>query len=568
MSEDFDAIVIGSGITGGWAAKELTERGLKTLVLERGREVRHGTDYMDQLAPWELPGRDLGPAKYEDTGQYFMARRKGWVFKASYLPFLVDDKAYPYSFPEGRLFMWTRGYQTGGRSLTWGRQTYRWGPKDFESNRNDGHGVDWPIRYDDIASWYSYVEKFAGISGAADGLPDLPDSVCQPPFEMSCVEKSIGAKIKARFPERAFVIGRLANLTAPTEEQQKLGRGQCQSRNYCMRGCSYGAYFSSQAATLPAARATGKLTMVHHAIVQSLVQDPRTGRLTGVRVIDHDSKTARIYTARLVFLCASTPGSIQLLLNSRGAASPNGLGNANDVVGRYITDHLGTASANGVVEGFDDRYFFGRRPSGVYIPNYRHGDTGVDFLRGYAFDAYGSDRLVLTPEEAPGIGAGAKAKVNQFGPWVFRAKVAGEMLPYPDNRATLHPTKVDGWGIPQIHLDCTQRANEEKMVAQAQKDLIEMLEVGGCTNVKVDAKPEDKGIVGYRTHEMGGAVMGRDPRTSVTDGWGRVHDVPNLFVCGGPVMASCGTVNPSLTYMALTARSVDRAVKLMRGGAV
>jgi choline dehydrogenase-like flavoprotein len=567
MSGQFDAIVIGSGISGGWAAKELCEKGLRTLVLERGRDVRHAEDYMDHLAPWELPNRDLAPQKYHETGDYEMARRKGWVFKSSMLPFLVNDKDYPFSYPEDRFFMWTRGYQTGGRSLTWGRQSYRWGPKDFEANKRDGHGVDWPIRYSDLEKYYAYVERFAGISGNRDGLADLPDGEFQPPFEMSAIELAVRERLTKRFPDRRLIMGRAAHLTEPTAEQQALGRGQCQSRDICHSGCSYGAYFSSQSATLPAARATGRLTLVNDAIVHSLEQDARSGRISGVRVIDRSTRATRTYSAPLVFVCASTIGSIQILLNSRTAAMPNGVGNHGGLLGAYITDHIGAISGNGSMPELADRYPFGRRPSCVYIPNYRHEKTqDVDFVRGYGFDCYGQNRGYLAPEAAAGLGTEAKAKIYRHGDWTFHMNLAGEMLPYADNRASLHPSKVDRFGIPLIHLDCSHRANEERMSAQAEKDIVEMLTAVGCSNVTLTSNRRDKGIVGYRTHEMGGACMGRDPRTSVTDAWGQVHHVPNLFVGGGPVMSSCATQNPSLTYMAMTVRSVEHAVKRMKQG--
>jgi choline dehydrogenase-like flavoprotein len=568
MSGQFDAIVIGSGVAGGWAAKELCEKGLRTLVLERGRDVKHGEDYMDQMAPWELPDRDLGPQKYEESGDYVMARRKGWVFRSSMLPFLVNDKDYPFSYPEDRFFMWTRGYQTGGRSLTWGRQCYRWGPKDFEANKRDGNGVDWPIRYDDVAPWYAHVERFAGICGNRDGLADLPDMETQPPFEFSAAELAVQAGLKKAYPDRPLIMGRAAHLTRPTAEQQALGRGQCQSRDVCHSGCSYGAYFSSQAATLPAARATGRLTLINDAIVHSLVQDPATGRITGVRAIDRLKQTETVYRAPVVFICASTIGTLQILLNSRSAAMPNGLGNRSGMLGAYITDHIGAVSAQGSLPELADRYAFGRRAGCVYIPNYRHDRLpDADFTRGYGFDCYGQTRALLSPESRPGIGAAAKQQIYQQGDWTFRANMAGEMLPYADNRASLHPDRKDLYGIPLIHLDCSHRDNERRMIVRAEADLKEMLTAAGCSDVRITSKNEDKGIVGYRTHEMGGACMGRDPATSVSDAWGQVHGVPNLYLGGGALMSSCGTVNPSLTYMALAARAADHAAKRFKQGA-
>ena len=578
MSDTFDAIVVGSGVTGGWAAKELCERGLKVLVLERGRDIVHGgPDYKDMLLPWELEHRNLVPESFELADRYAMLRRKGGtydqtgLYRQSVLPFFVDDSQYPYSYPEDRPFMWTRGYQLGGRSLTWGRQTYRWGPKDFETNAKDGHGLDWPIRYPDLAPWYDHVEKFIGVSGAHDGLPDLPESIMQPAFEFSSAEKFVAENLSRAMPDRRVIMGRCAHVTEPTAEQSTLGRGRCLSRNLCARGCSFGAYFSSLSATLPAAKRTENLTIITDKIVHSLVHDPKTRRVTGVRAIDHNSKAGSEYQGRMIFVCAGSIASVHILLNSRSEANPTGLANSSDALGRYILDHVSPARARGVVPGFDDRFAYGRRPTGVYIPNFRHEQRdGSDFVRGYGYQGGASQRPDTgTGWDKPGIGAEAKAKARKPAPWVFSLDMFGEMLPSPNNRATLHPAKADPWGIPQIHLDCAIGENERKMIRQGRKDAEDMLRAGGCINVTGFSLSEDEPMmVGGRTHEMGGACMGRDPRTSVLNGWAQAHDVDNLFVTDGACMASCGTVNPSLTYMAITARAADRAVQLLKQGAI
>jgi choline dehydrogenase-like flavoprotein len=430
---DFDVIVIGSGITGGWAAKEFCERGFRTLVLERGRDIEHGgPEYRDADAPWELPNRDLVPESFEDEGRYTMLRRKGWPYKYSSLKFFADEKEYPYSFPPERPFMWTRGFQLGGRSLTWGRQTYRWGPADFEANNQDGHGVDWPIRYGDLAPWYDHVEHFIGVSGSDDGLAGLPSGVFQKPWTMSGAEAFVAANLARTMPDRPMIISRCAHLTEPTEEQQALGRGPCQARNHCMRGCSYGAYFSSLSGTLPAARNTGNLTIVTHAIVDSIIHDRATGRVSGVRAIDEKSLVRRTYTGKLVFLCAGSIASLQILLNSRSAAFPDGLANSSGMLGRRIMDHLGATGAKGRVPGFGDRFAFGRRPTGAFIPNYRHDvKDGADFVRGFTFEIGSSAPVVPAVHKRAGIGA------QRLGPGVRRAEPVrhGRCLHVFDRRA-------------------------------------------------------------------------------------------------------------------------------------
>lgn len=564
---DFDAIVVGSGMSGGWAAKELCEKGLKTLVLERGRHLdQPDEEYTDMEAPWELANRGMVPEIYDEQGRYRMLKKKGLGYEGESIQFFVDEKDHPYSYPEDRPFMWTRGYQLGGRSLTWGRQSYRWGPKDFEANAKDGHGIDWPIRYDDLAKWYDYVEEFAGISGAKDGLEDLPDGKFLKPWEMSCAEEVVAAKINAAFTDRRMIMGRCANLTEPQPHHLALGRGQCQARSYCSRGCSFGAYFSSLSATLPAARNTGNLTEITDAVVSEVLFDPKTGRASGVRVVDYNTLEERTYSARLIFLNAGSLASVQIMLNSHSYAAPRGIANSSGMLGKYIMDHYGKSNASGEVPGLGDRYAFGRRPSGIYVPNFRHERTDdVDFYRGYGYQGSGNRQQAGHTGNKPGIGATAKQHVGKWQPWRISIAMFGELLPYQDNAATLHSTRKDRWGMPLLHIDCTVRENERKMMVQAERDARALLEAGGCVNIKSSRAGDDEHIIlGARTHEMGGACMGKDPRSSVLNNWNQAHDVPNLFVTDGAAMASCGTANPSLTYMAMTARAAAHAVELLK----
>ncbi|MCR9193642.1 MAG: GMC family oxidoreductase, partial [Hyphomonas sp.] len=522
----------------------------------------------DFQAPWDMDHRGMVPEIYDEQGRYLMLKRKGWTYRNEFIQFFVDEKDHPYSYPDDRPFMWTRGYQLGGRSLTWARQSYRWGPKDFEANAKDGHGVDWPIRYADLAPWYDYVEAFAGISGSRDGLPDLPDGDFLKPWEMSCAEDFVSANINRNFDDRHMIIGRCANLSETRDVHISLGRGGCQSRNYCMRGCSYGAYFSSLSATLPAAERTGNLTVIPDAIVSEVIIDPETNRATHVKVIDYHTKEERLYSARVIFLNASAIASTQILLNSRSEATPNGVANSSGQLGNYIMDHFGHAGANGTVPGFDDRFEFGRKPTGIYIPNYRHDRReDQDFDRGFGFQ--GGARRSQTPHAGAraGIGAEAKSEVGEWQTWTFGIGMFGEMLPYADNTVRLHPTKTDAWGIPLAHLDCHIRENERKMIRQAEIDAVELLTAGGCTNIASVRTPDDEHVlVGGKTHEMGGACMGNDPSESVLNAWNQAHDVANLFVTDGACMSSCGTANPSLTYMALTARAARHAVELLQEG--
>ncbi|WP_395344444.1 GMC oxidoreductase [Ningiella sp. W23] len=570
INQSYDVIVVGSGITGGLAAKEFCEKGFKTLVIERGRHIEHrGPEYKDMQAPWELENRSLGTESYDEQGRYQLFKEKFGSYKSDFMHFFVDEKEHPYSFPDDKPFMWTRGYQLGGRSITWARQVYRWSRADFEANSKDGHGVAWPIGYDDLAPWYEHVERFIGVSGNDDGLDSVPDSVCQKAWEMSCAERFVANNIAKKYSDRRLIMARVANLTEPTDEQRKLGRGQCQARNYCKRGCTFGAYYSSLSASLPAAELTGNLTVVTDAIASHVDYDELSNKASGVTVIDAHTKKKKRYRARVVFLCASALGSVQVLLNSKSKTFPSGIANSSGAVGRYIMDHFTGVRAFAKVPGMLDKYTFGRRPIGTYIPNFRFEKTDdVDFVRGYGLQTYATNRSNTgTTAKQIGIGKEAKAQARQVSDWRFSAFMYGEVLPYYDNQATLQPSKTDNWGMPLLHIDAKVGENERKMTEQAAVDVKEILEAGGCTDIQVNKVSQDTHItIGARTHEMGGACMGKDANTSVLNGWAQSHDVPNLFVTDGAAMSSSASQNPSLTYMAITARAADYAAKLMNKG--
>lgn len=569
---DFDAIVIGSGMSGGWNAKELTQRGLKVLVIERGPEINPATDYSDHMAPWERPNLDRIPE--DEVARSYYIQRKGVPYAVTQTTkqFWVKDDEHPYETPEGKPFQWLRGYHTAGKSLMWSRQTYRLGPQDFESNKNDGHGVDWPIRYDDLRPWYDHVERFAGISGSRENLPQLPDSIFQPAFAMTAGEQVLKRGVEQNFRGRKVINARIAHLTAPTEEQTGLGRGACQSRNYCHRGCSFGAYFSSISATLPAARATNNLTMVHNAIVQKLNYDPATKRINGVHVIDAVTKQERVYTSRVVFLNASTVATTMVMLNSTSEAFPNGLANSSGQLGRNLIDHFGSAVAAGVVPGLDDHYHAGRAPGGIYIPRYinlaghEQDDT---FVRGFGFQ--GQVRRRGWDGDRAGVGADFKTANRTPGPWFAYISAFGEMLPNPNNKITLHATKRDDWGMPVPVIDCELGENERNMMIRAGRDAKAMLEAAGIYVVVSSADMPIERVLsqpGNKIHEGGTARMGADPTKSVLNGWNQAHDIDNLFITDGACMPSNGCQNPSLTYMALSARASNHAADLMRDGAL
>jgi len=545
----YDAIVIGSGISGGWAAKELCENGLKTLVLERGPIVEHIKDYPTMNDdPWDMDLREvLTP---EEQKKHYKAIRSGFVGK-SVEHFYANDQENPYT--EVKPFLWIRGHQMGGRSLLWGKQTYRWSDLDFEANARDGHGVDWPIRYRDIAPWYTYVEKFAGISGEALGLPQLPDSHFLPPMELNCVEKHIKGRIEKDFPGRHMIIGRVAHLTEPLN-----GRGKCQYRNRCSRGCPYGAYFSSNAVTLPAANATGNLTIRPYSIVQSIVYDDAKGKATGVRIIDAETGEDLEYNSRIVFCNASTLSTTQILLNSTSDRFPNGMGNDSGELGHNLMDHTYRIGAVGKVDGFEDKYYKGRRPNGIYIPRYVNVDDASrsdEFVRGFGFQ--GGGYRGGNPANSRDFGEALKAQLVQPGPWEFFITGFAECLPYHENHVSLDTTSTDKWGQPTLAIDCEYKENEKALNARIRKDAREMLEKAGLRDV-IDFDNEHE--PGYGIHEMGTARMGHDPKTSVLNGTNQIHAVQNVFVTDGACMTSSSCVNPSLTYMALTARAANHAV--------
>jgi choline dehydrogenase-like flavoprotein len=564
-AEQFDAIVIGSGITGGWAAKELTERGLRTLMVERGRPVEHRSDYISEgVDPWKMPNRGLvDHALAEDQ---YPVQRKCYAFDEYTKHFFNNDRDMPYSTPEARPFSWIRGNQLGGKSLLWNRQSYRWSDLDFGANAKDGHGVDWPIRYADLESWYSYVERHVGISGTAEKLAVLPDSEFLPAFEFNTVEKALKQKFDASFAPARMIMGRCAHLTEPTAAHLEQGRGTCQARNMCQRGCSFGAYFSTQSSTLPAAVATGRLRIATNAIVHSVIYDPKTNRATGVRVIDSETMETREYFAKVVFLCASTLGSTQVLLNSTSPSFPTGLANSSGVLGHYLIDHLFGAGASGRIEGYEQDYYSGRRPTNPYIPRFRNVlKQESDFLRGYALSGGASREGWREQAHKPGFGKDYKAMVRTPGDWSFELLGQGEMLPRYENMVSLHPTKKDKWGMPQLHIDCTHSDNERKMLDDIANTAANILETLGAKDVRKQVKSLEPGLT---IHEMGTARMGRDPKTSLLNGHNQAHDVPNLFVTDGACMSSGAWQNPSLTFMALTARACEYAVQQLKLGKI
>ncbi len=562
---DFDAIVVGSGMSGGMSAKELTERGLKVLVLERGPEIIPERDYTDQLAPWQSPNLDNVPQ--DEIERHYPKQYGGvaYAIKESTKHFWVKDDEHPYEEAEGTSYDWLRGYHTAGRSIMWSRQTYRLGPQDFTANQEEGVGVDWPVRYEDIVPWYEKVETFIGIAGSEEGLDQLPDSVFQPAFELTDAENAFKQRVETRFNGRKIIPARIAHLTDATEEQRELGRTNCQARNRCHHGCTFKAYFSSLNATLPAAERTGNLTMVHNAIVQGLDYDPATNRVTGVRVVDAETNEHRTYTSSIVFLNASAIASAMILLQSTSEAFPNGLANRSDQVGRNLMDHVSSAGVAGIMNGFEDKTTFGRRPSGgIYIPRYANvTENDKPYKRGFGFQG-GARPIGNAGGQIAGIGREFKEAHRRPGPWRVNVLAFGEQLPNPDNRVTLHSTKKDRWGNPLALFNVTYSENERIMQEEAVKDAVAMFEAAGCINITVSNANLSK--PGNRIHEMGTARMGRDPATSVLNEWCQAHDVPNLFITDGAFMTSSACQNPSLTYMAFSARAADYAVGLLRSG--
>ena len=559
----YDAIVIGSGMSGGWAAKELCEKGLNTLTLEKGRMVEHITDYPTMMQDdWQLENR--GALTFEDRKKYHVQIRSGFVGGAT-KHFMTNDLENPYK--ETKRFDWIRGNQTGGRSLVWGKHCYRWSDLDFEANAKEGIGVDWPIRYKDIAPWYSYVERFVGISGEKLGLPHLPDGEFLPPMELNCLEKHFKSDVEKQFAGRHVTIGRVAHLTEPKPWHLELGRGKCQYRNRCARGCPYGAYFSSNSATLPAANNTGKFTIRPNSIVHSIIFDEKTQRATGVRVIDSESKQMTEFYAKIIFCCASTLATTQILLNSTSGRFPNGMGNDSGELGHNLMDHHYRTGAMAAYDGFEDQYYKGRRPTGIYIPRYVNLDEKTKnpgFLRGFGYQGNGAGRGNWgAGVDAPGVGAAFKDALFKPGGWGMALMGFGECLPYHDNKVSLDPQDKDQWGMPLLVLDAEIRENELKMRQQMKNDAAQMLETAGFKGITTF---DYAGGMGVGVHEMGTARMGKDPKTSVLDAHNRIHAVLNVFVTDGACMSSSSCVNPSITYMALTARAADFAVQELKKG--
>lgn len=557
----YDVLVVGSGMTGGWAAKEFTEKGLDTLVLERGRDVKHIQDYpTTNKAPWEYKHRKYDTL--EEKEQYPIQRLK-YNFDASSKHFFVNDKEHPYLNPTDKPFRWFRGYQTGGRSLIWGRGTYRMSDVEFGANSKDGHGTDWPIRYKDIAPWYDYVEKFIGICGTKENMPHYPDGNFLPPFEMNVAEKEIKKRLESHYPDRKLIPTRMAHLTQVSPGQFK-GRSQCQSRDMCHTGCPFGAYFSSNNATLPAAYDTGKLTLKSHAIVISVIYDEEKNRAIGLKVIDANTKKTTEFYARIIFLCASTLASTGILLNSKTPRFPNGLANSSGVLGHYLMGHHKNIGGTGILEGYEDKIDRGHRPSSLTMPNFRNiAKQEMDFYRSYSVYG-GAKREGIKPGQV-GIGKEFKEKLTQPGRWKMGLYSYGECLPYYENKVELDQSQKDKWDIPLLSISAEFKENEMKMRKDMKAQISEMLEVAGLKDITVS---EGSHIMGDATHEMGTARMGKDPKTSVLNAYNQCHDIPNLFITDGSCMSSSTNMSPSFTYMALTARACDYAFKQMKKGLI
>ncbi len=557
---DFDAIVIGSGISGGYAAMELCKLGYKTLVLERGREVNHGEYPTAHADPWDLPLQDRVPQE-EIEKHYFKQNRLPWWVRQSNKHWINKDDEYPYD--EDERFDWIRGHHVGGKSIMWGRHCYRWSDIDFEANKKEGIAVDWPIRYADIEPWYDYVERFVGVSGQKEGLKQVPDGQFLKPFPLNCAEQHLREAVAEKFPGRVVTPGRVANLSEYDPDVHKGTRGQCLSRDRCWRGCPFGGYFSSITATLPVARETGNLTLRANSIVKEIVYDPETRRASGVRIIDAETKDELVFSARLVFCNASTIGTTAILLNSRSDTFPNGLGNTSGELGHNLMDHHYGMGAVGVLPILGDTYYSGRRPGGFYIPRFRNIDDETrreDYLRGFGYQ--GSAQRVSN-SAAGAVGKELKEVVFQPGAYNIFITCFGEMLPYHENRMYLNFSKTDQWGMPTIVFDAKLRDNEHKLRADGVKCAEEMLEAAGCVNIR---SYNNATAPGACIHEMGTARMGDDPKTSVLNKWNQVHGVPNVFVTDGACMTSSGTQNPSITYMALASRAVDFAHKEIQAG--
>lgn len=556
MANNYDAIVVGSGISGGWAAKELTEKGLKVLLLERGNNIEHVKDYAQSNKNiWEYPHR---AGRTQEMIKEYPVLKRDYPLNERNLHYWTVEKDCPYT--EVKRFDWFRGYHVGGRSLMWGRQSYRWSDIDFEANAKDGIAVDWPVRYKEIAPWYDHAEKFAGISGSKENLAVLPDGQFLPPMEMNCVEKDVAQRIREHYKDmRRMIIGRVANLTAPLQ-----ARTNCQFRDMCWQGCPFGAYFSTQSSTLPAAMKTNNLTLRPFAIVTRLLYDKDKKRATGVEIVDaQDNKTYQ-YTAKIIFVCASALNSAWVLMNSATDVWPDGLGSSSGELGHNVMDHHFRCGAGGKMEGYDDKYYYGKRPNGIYIPRFRNVfNDKRDYIRGFGYQGSASRQGWGRDVAELNIGAGLKEALTEPGDWTVGITAFGEILPYHDNKISLDKDKKDKWGLPVLAIDCEIKDNENKMRKDMMEDAKEMLEIAGVKDVNT----YDSGYYfGQGIHEMGTARMGRDPKTSVLNSNNQVWDAPNVFVTDGACMTSASCVNPSLTYMALTARAANFAVEELKKG--
>jgi choline dehydrogenase-like flavoprotein len=550
----YDAIVVGSGISGGWAAKELTEKGLKVLLLERGRNLVHVKDYVNaSKGPWEFPHRG---GRTREMVESYPVLKRDYPLNEMNLDYWANDKDCPYV--ETKRFDWYRGYQVGGRSLMWGRQSYRLSPMDYEANAKDGIAIDWPIRYNEIAPWYDYAERFAGISGNKDGLPQLPDGQFLPPMELNCVEKDVAARVKEHYKgQRLITIGRVANITVAHQ-----GRTACQYRNKCWLGCPFGAYFSTQSSTLPAAMKTGNLTLRPFSIVTKVLYDKDKKRATGVEILDAETNKTYQFNSKIVFLCASAFNSTWVLFNSATDVWPGGLGSSSGELGHNVMDHHFRCGAGGEVEGYDDKYYYGRRANGIYVPRFRNlGGEKRDYIRGFGYQGGASRQGWRRDVAEMSIGGEYKDALTEPGEWTIGMTAFGETLPYHENTISLAKDKKDKWGLPVLAMDCEIKENEKKMRKDMMQDAKEMLEAAGVKNVSTF----DNGYaMGMGIHEMGTARMGKDPKTSVLNKNNQVWDAPNVFVTDGACMTSAACQNPSLTYMALTARAATFAVNELK----
>ncbi len=558
--ESYDAIVVGTGISGGWAAKELCENGLKTLILERGPMVKHIEDYTTaHLDPWDLPHQGQIPS-VEQAKQIKQART-GYTTRPEHRHWFVNDLEHPYN--EIKRFDWMRGYQVGGRSITWGRHSYRFNEMDFKANITDGHGVDWPVRYKDIAPWYDKVESYIGVTGEMLGLPQLPDGQFEPMMELNCAEQHVRERVAEQYDDRVVTAGRVAHINSDKKYE---GRVRCQFRNRCMRGCPFGAYFSSLSSTLPAAERTGNLTMRPDSIVHEIMYDPNTQKATGVKIIDRETKETYEFKAKIIFLCASAIASTAILMQSKSDRFPNGMGNDSDQLGRNLMDHHLGAGAQGKLAGFEDKYYKGRKPGGIYIPRFRNlgGASNTDqFVRGYGYQGGGSRSNWEETIAEVSFGKGLKEAILKPGGWQFGISGFGEVLPYEDNRMTLDYNKTDGWGLPTVTFDAEFKENEWKMREDIKEQAYDMLTKAGLFDVEIYDDPKALGI---GIHEMGTARMGRDPKTSILNGYNQVHTVKNIYVTDGAFMTSASCVNPSLTYMAFSARAANHAAEEFKKG--